>query len=194
LSEPDDVLLQVTQILDRLGVRYSVGGSVAASIHGIARSTRDLDLLVELTSDTAEKLALALHPDYYVPVETMRAAVARASSFNVIHLALQFKVDFFVAGSGSLDREELERSLSIAPFADSAHRVSVAPPEVMVVRKLDWFRRGGGLSDRQWADVLGMLKVQAGRLDEAWMRRAAAGLGVTDLLDRALRLQGPPPR
>ncbi|MBM3984775.1 MAG: hypothetical protein FJ296_03650 [Planctomycetes bacterium] len=70
----------------------------------------------------------------------------------------------------------------------------LASPESIVLAKLDWFRKGGGLADRQWHDVLGILKVQAGRLDEARMRRMAGTLGVSDLLERALRLQGPPPR
>jgi hypothetical protein len=194
MSEPDQVLLLVTQALDRLRLRYTVGGSVAASIHGIARSTRDLDLLVELTPASAESLAKALSPTFYVPLQTMRDAVARASSFNAIHMGFQFKVDFFVAGGGTLDRDELDRSITLMPIAESTQAVRVASAEAMVVRKLDWFRKGGGLSDRQWNDVLGIVKVQADRLDEAWMRRQSAALGITDLLERALRLQGPPPR
>jgi hypothetical protein len=194
VNEPDQVLRRVTQAFDRLGVRYAIGGSVAASIHGIARSTRDLDVLVELSPAQAEALAADLRADFYVPLDTLRAAVARRSSCNVIHLSLQFKVDLFVAGGSPMDAEELERAVSIEPVAGEAWRVRVAAPEAMVVRKLDWFRKGGGLSDRQWMDVLGILKVQAGRLDEAWMRRMAGTLGVTTLLERALRLQGPPPR
>lgn len=194
VSEPDQVLLLVAQTLDRLGLRYTIGGSVAASIHGIARSTRDLDLLVALTPASAESLAKALSPAFYVPLQTMRDAVARGASFNAIHLGFQFKVDFFVAGNGTLDRDELDRSITLMPIADSTQAVHVASPEAMVVRKLDWFRKGGGSSDRQWNDVLGILKVQADRLDEAWMRRQSAALGITDLLERALKLQGPPPR
>lgn len=109
-------------------------------------------------------------------------------------MALQFKVDLFVAGGSPLDAEELARTVEVRPVADRTETVRVAAPEVMVVRKLDWFRRDGGTSDRQWFDVLGILKVQAGRLDEAWMRRLAAPPGVSDLLERALRLHGPPAR
>lgn len=194
MNEPDQVLRRVTQAFDRLGLRYAIGGSVAASIHGIARSTRDLDVLVEISPAQVEALAADLRADFYVPLDTLRAAVARRSSCNVIHLPLQFKVDLFVAGGSPMDAEELERAVSIEPVAGEAWRVRVAAPEAMVVRKLDWFLKGGGLSDRQWMDVLGILKVQAGRLDEAWMRRMAGTLGVTALLERALRLQGPPAR
>jgi hypothetical protein len=119
--------------------------------------------------------------------------VQARSAFNVIHLPTSAKVDIFVAGSSLFDREQFERRVR-RPLLRDERPVWISSPEVMVVKKLDWFRRGGEVSDHQWRDVLGILKVQAGRLDEAWMRRQAAALGVSDLLERALKLQGPPPR
>jgi len=62
----------------------------------------------------------------------------------------------------------------------------VASPEDTVLAKLEWFRAGGETSERQWADVVGVLKTLAGRLDEAYLKRWAAALGVEDLLERAL--------
>jgi hypothetical protein len=55
-----------------------------------------------------------------------------------------------------------------------------------VLAKLEWFRRGGASSERQWGDVVGLLRVRSGRLDLAYLARWAAALGVTDLLERAL--------
>ena len=59
-------------------------------------------------------------------------------------------------------------------------------PEDVLLQKLRWYRMGGETSDRQWRDVLGIALVQGGRLDEAYLRRGAESLGVSDLLDRAL--------
>lgn len=192
-SEPDLVLLEVTEILERLGLRYAIGGSVAAGFHGFVRSTRDIDILVALRPDRVEQLAAALRPSFYVPEQTMRDAVAAHSCFGVIHLQYHFKVDFFVAGSSRLDLEELAGAQSLKPFAGALREVRVASAEAMVVRKLEWFRRGGGRSDRQWDDVRHIVALQHDHLDVAWMQRAAAELGVSDLLARVLADPGSAP-
>ena len=58
-------------------------------------------------------------------------------------------------------------------------------PEDLILRKLDWYRAGYGVSENQWRDVVGMLQVQAGQLDQAYLRSSAMELGLTDLLERA---------
>ena len=62
----------------------------------------------------------------------------------------------------------------------------MATPEDTVLAKLVWYRQGDEISDRQWRDILGVLVVQGERLDLAYMRRWAASLDVSDLLERAL--------
>lgn len=52
--------------------------------------------------------------------------------------------------------------------------------------KLEWYRMGGELSDRQWNDVLNVIKVQGDLLDLGYLRRWAIQLGVADLLERIL--------
>jgi hypothetical protein len=185
-SETQRVMLEITGILDRLGIPYAIGGSVAAGLHGIARSTFDIDILVDLQGDAAVRLADALRGAFYVPEQSMRDAIAARSCFNVIHLGLSMKVDLFVAGGSPLDQPELRRRVRVAPFDGATDRIAFASAEDMVVRKLDWFRRGGSRSERQWNDVLGILRVQAGRLDLDQLRQSASLLAVTDLLDRAL--------
>jgi hypothetical protein len=191
-SETQRVLLEITGVLDRLGIPYAVGGSVAAGMHGIARSTFDIDILVALSEPSSRQLAEALRGTFYVPEQAMRDALAARSCFNVIHLGLSMKVDFFVAGGSPLDQPELARRLRIEPFDGASHEVCFATAEDMVARKLEWFRRGGSRSERQWNDVLGILRVQAGRLDVDGMRRSARLLGVGDLLERALAEAQPP--
>jgi hypothetical protein len=62
----------------------------------------------------------------------------------------------------------------------------VASAEGTILSKLLWFQKGGAASDRQWQDILGVLRVQSGRLDQAYMDRWAAELGVDGLLAKAI--------
>jgi hypothetical protein len=195
-GEPWNVLDGLLAFLDRLEATdfpYAIGGSVASSLFGEPRTSTDTDVVVDLPVARLDEFVAALGTDFYVPRDSARRAVQARSAFNVIHLPTSAKVDIFVAGSSLFDREQFERRVR-RPLLRDERPVWISSPEVMVVKKLDWFRRGGEVSDHQWRDVLGILKVQAGRLDEAWMRRQAAALGVSDLLERALKLQGPPPR
>jgi hypothetical protein len=187
-----EVVLGVVAVLDELQVRYHIGGSFAAAIHGVPRQTRDADVVVNLDAGTAAQLVERLTAEFYVDGDAAAAAVARRGSFNAIHLATGFKVDFFVTGSGDFDERELDRSELQLIAADPPRSAWVKSAEDTVLRKLQWFRDGGEVSDRQWNDVLGILMAQGGRLDEGYLRKWSDALGVTDLLDRALReVRGP---
>ncbi len=117
-------------------------------------------------------------------------AVARRSSFNAIHLAIGFKVDFFVKGSGDFDDVELERSRLIQVVKEPPRSVQVKSPEDTILRKLQWYRKGGGVSDRHWRDVLGIFMAIGEGLDDDYLSRWATTLGLSDLLERARRQIG----
>jgi hypothetical protein len=97
-------------VLEALGVRYHVGVSFASSIHGVARQTRDLDLVAELKPEPVDAFAAGLQADSYLEEEAMRRAIERRSLFNLIHHATGFKVDLFISGASTFDRAEMERA------------------------------------------------------------------------------------
>jgi len=189
LSEPDllGALIPVAEALEGLGVRYHVGGSVASSAYGIARASVDVDVVAELRPEHALPLVERLRSDYYVDQGRVGDAILRRRSFNLIHLATMLKIDVFVSKDRPFDRQALERSLPQAlEAAEPARRFPFASPEDVVLAKLEWFRSGGETSERQWNDVLGVLRVSAPSLDRSYMRRWAVSLGTADLLERAL--------
>jgi hypothetical protein len=143
------------------------------------------DLVAELGPQHVTELVAQLGAVYYVDEQRARAAVRARQSFNLIHLATMFKVDLFVARGRTFDRQAFERARPQAlEDAPDAKRYLVASPEDTILTKLEWFRAGGEVSERQWADVLGVLKAASG-LDHDYLGRWAVTLNLSDLLARA---------
>ena len=186
MSPPDLLvaLAPVLQALAHLGVRHFVGGSIASSAHGVARASVDADVVAELQLAHVEPLVAALGADFYMPEERIHDAVARKASFNVIHLGTMVKVDVFVSRDRPFDRRAFERS-GPASTVDGV-TLPVSSAEDIVLAKLEWYRRGGEVSERQWGDVLGVIQAMADRLDRGYLSQGAVELGVGDLLERAL--------
>jgi len=185
-ADPVRVAAIVAAALEQLGVPYSIGGSLASSFSGEPRSTLDVDILAALGQSHIAPLSAALEDAFYVDRAALERAVRDRSSANVIHLGTSVKVDLFVAGGSELDDELLQRRLPVALGDEPLNRLYVHTPEDILLQKLRWYRRGGETSDRQWRDVLGIVRVQGGRLDRQYLETGAARLGVSDLLLRVL--------
>ena len=152
------------------------------------RATLDADLVADLKPQHVAGLVEALQADYYIDAGMIRGALSRRSCFNLIHLATSFKVDVFVLKGRAYDRAALERKEKRSIDADSPEiQVFLATAEDTVLAKLEWYRLGDEVSDRQWRDVLGIFKSQQGHLDRDYMKKWAAELRVADLFERALR-------
>ena len=177
------IALQVTSALDALGVVHTIGGSIASSMAGEPRSTIDVDIVVDLRAEHVPGLVAALQQDFYLDETALQRAVADLSSANLIHHETSIKIDLFIAGGTPLDRQQLARRLRVDVGGRTLH---VHPPEDILLQKLRWYRKGGEVSDRQWRDVVGIVRVQGTRLDRTYLYSQAPVLGVADLLDRAL--------
>jgi hypothetical protein len=178
------VALRVGAILDAIGVRHTIGGSIAASFAGEPRSTVDIDFVVALAHDDVEPFVAGLGSEFYVVEAALHRAIDSFGSANVIHQASNLKVDLFIAGGTPLDDQQLARRRRVEVRPGQV--IYVHPPEDILLQKLRWYRKGGGVSDRQWRDVLAIVRTQGERLDGEYLRANAPVLGVLDDLQRAL--------
>jgi hypothetical protein len=186
LPEPIAVMRQVIDVLDTLGVPYLVGGSFASSIYGTYRATADVDLVADLEFEHVTALVKALSGQFYIDEESVRDAIRLRRSFSAIHLTTSFKVDVFIPQQRPYSRMELERRTWQMIWTDPEYAVYLASAEDNLLAKLEWYRLGNEVSDRQWRDILGVIKTQGERLDFAYLRQWAAALDVADLLEKAL--------
>lgn len=177
-----EVVLRTVDILDRLQIPYVVGGSLASSLVGEARSTADVDLAVILRSHDVAGLVEAVSDSFFVSQAHLDEAINDCGSFNLIDLRSPYKVDVFVLGDDLLDRRQIARRQQVRV---AGRQVWITSLEDQVLRKLTWFRLGGEVSERQWRDVVSILAIQGDRVDSDDLDETAALLGLSDLLERA---------
>ena len=175
------------ETLDRLGVTWYIGGSVASTVHGRFRATNDVDVIADLRGEHTGQLRAALEADHYVDEESIREAVQRRSSFNLVHFGTGLKLGVFVAADSEYEAGVRARRVS-EPIGDAgnARRLWIASAEDTILAKLGWYRRGGEASQRQWRDVQGVIELRGPELDVGYLRRWAPVLGIDDLLERAI--------
>jgi hypothetical protein len=186
LTDPIAVTLHVTDILERLAIPYAIGGSLASAVHGVMRATMDADIVAAMHPEHITPLVAALGDDFYADDHMIAEAVRRRASFNLLHLETMFKVDIFVAKPRSFDQAQLTRRQNLQLGEAPTQTAYVVSAEDIILAKLEWYKLGNQISDRQWRDILSVLKVQDTQLDRAYLQRMAQELGVADILARAL--------
>ena len=186
LSDPIAIVARLVRVFDDLGIPYLVGGSLASSLYGIPRTTQDVDLVAGVGLPQVDAFTQAISGEFYTDAGMIREAVKRGASFNVIHLATMFKADVFVLRSDPWAREEMARArVTRVESPDGMVEIRFSSPEDTILHKLRWFRMGNEVSDRQWNDIVGVLKIQGDTLDKDYLDRWATSLGVADLMARA---------
>lgn len=180
--DPYDVAASVSEALEALGVGHVVVGSLASIAFGEPRLTRDGDIVADLRTHHVLGFTRALADTFFIDEQAVWNAVRARGHFNILHRASMFKIDLFVDVRSAYQRGTVRRAL---PIERGGHRLPVATPEDSLLGKLVWYRKGNEVSSQQWRDVLGILLVQAGALDDAYLDRWAGELGVDDLLAKA---------
>ena len=180
---PFRVTFMVIRAFEECGINYLIGGSLGSSIHGIPRATFDADLVADISNVQVDRLVEKLKDEFMIDADMIYDAIKRRSCFNIIHLKTMFKVDIFILKNDPYEAVEFSRRKSeLLPDQDTS--VNVATPEDIVLNKLLWYQEGGGVSERQWEDAKGILKVQGDSLDYQYLEHWAETLGVKELMTR----------
>jgi hypothetical protein len=172
--------------LETLRIPYLIGGSLASATHGVLRSTLDVDILAAMAVTHADALCAALGESWYADAEEIRRAIGAGRAFNLIHVLSVRKFDIFPAVS-DFHFSELRRAtrLEVEAFGERT-LCPVATAEDVLLAKLRWYQAGGGVSERQWSDITGILAANRG-LDFRYLGDWARNLGVEVLLEKALQ-------
>jgi hypothetical protein len=180
-------MIPVIEVFDSLEIDYYVGGAVASLAHGVYRTTADVDIIADMQLEHVSTFVQQLEEAYYVDADMIKDAIRHGSEFNVIHLDTMFKVDIFLPKKRPFDLEVRRRvQKNELNILEEGSIFNMESPEDVILTKLEWYNMGGGVSERQWGDVLGVLKVQGSRLDLDYLRHWAAEIGVAGLLEQAL--------
>jgi hypothetical protein len=186
-NEPIEVTLKVTAVFEQLSIPYLIGGSLASTLYGMIRTTQDSDIVAEMRLEHLQPFLSALQDEFYMDEEMITDSLRHNSSFNIIHRETMFKVDVFIPRPRPFLQSQLARAQRQTFTFESEVSAKFASPEDTILSKLEWYRMGGEVSERQWRDILGVLKTRAGELDLAYLKRWAIELKITDLLERALK-------
>jgi hypothetical protein len=176
--------LGVRQALEIAQVTFAIGGSWASTTHGEPRQTNDIDLVAAFNRRNLDLFLDSLGDAFYYDRETAQQALRLARPFNVVHRLLAFKFDFFPVHDehGAV---ELERRQYVLAATLDAEPVPIVTAEDIVIAKLRWYRAGGEVSQQQWRDVLGVLRLEGSRMDDSYLDAWTRRLGLDDLCQRA---------
>ncbi len=186
MKKPDILIAlhPVIEALERLSIQYYIGGSIASSIYGMARSTMDIDIVADIKKHHIQKLKQLLNKKYYIDENMIIEAIKSASSFNLIHFGTTFKIDIFIFKDDAYQRNAMKRKVK-DKFDEEEFEYCFSSPEDIIIAKLKWYEQGDQISDRQWLDILGVIKVQGKNLDIVYLTNWSRKLGLFNLFKKA---------
>lgn len=186
-TDINKALEPLIKAFEELGVAYYIGGSLASSVYGIARATMDIDLISELRQNQVSFLFEKLKSKYFIDENMILDAIKNNSSFNIIHLDTMLKIDVFIPKAGFFNKKVFERrQKDLLSDEPGSIEIYLCSSEDTILSKLEWYKLGGCISEHQWKDIIGVIKVQGELLDKNYLSQWAEELGVADLLEKAL--------
>jgi hypothetical protein len=180
-------MVGLLRALEVTGIEYALVGSVASSAFGEPRATCGLDVVARLSKPLLARLDSLLGADYYFDRDTAEAALRLGGSFNIVSMQSVTKFDFFPVEGDAFGTSQLARRRMAKVDFLTDIEVPVASPEDIVLAKLRWYDLGGRTSERQWSDILGVLRVQRGKLDWGYIEEWGPRLGVAELVSQLPR-------
>lgn len=184
LEDPIWLIRQLAVIFEALEIPYYVSGSVASSLQGEVRFTEDLDLAIEIRREQVSLLIDALQRDFYISDVAVEEAIQGfTSSLTVIHLQTTEKADIFIGRGDDFSIAKMARRQWYDVEEGGFY---VCSPEDSILQKLLWMNIGAGQSQKQWRDILGVLKLQGESLDFAYLRLWGERLEVMEQLRQGM--------
>ena len=185
-SDIDKALEPLLKVFNELNISFYICGSLASSAFGISRTTQDIEMVSNISKDSVNILFERLKKDYFIDSEMILTAIDTQASFNLIHLETMLKIDIFIhkdeiyhqTAFNRIQKNRLEQN-------DNSIQLFISSPEDVIISKLIRYKAGNEISERQWLDILGVIKVQKEKLDKEYLRHWSGELGVYQLLTKA---------
>lgn len=179
--EQREFLLRVVEAMQQAGIAYAITGSWASTTYGLPRTTHDLDVVVTISADQAIALSRSFEPPVYADAVSMAEAALVGTSFNIVDPISGLKVDFWPLQDQTYAQQQFDRRRQVALFGRA---VWMLAPEDVILAKLLWYRQSE--SETQMRDCMTVWRVQKDALDQDYLRRWAAQLNLTELLNRVI--------
>ncbi|MEO8210992.1 MAG: hypothetical protein ABI840_10555 [bacterium] len=174
------------QTFEEIGISYYICGSIASSAFGISRTTQDIDFVSDISKASVEIFVEKLRDKYFIDADMIKDAIDTKTSFNLIHLETMMKIDIFILKDSLFHMKTNERKFKDKlDENENSIEIYLCSAEDIILSKLVWYVSGNEISERQWLDVIGVIKVQQQNLDLEYLNYWSKELNVERLLRKA---------
>ena len=173
-----EILKTVAQRLADSGISYIISGSIAANFYSKPRMTRDIDIVVQLSSHEIDKTYDLFKNDFYIDKDSIIEALKYNSMFNIIHNEKIIKVDLIIAKDTDYEKAKFQHKLT--KHMEGVN-LSLISPEDLILSKLLWAKDSH--SEVQFNDVKNIISFNKGTLNFDYLIRWAKELSVEAFLE-----------